>query len=76
MKKFLFLLFFIFLNYSYADPLVWKELAGGKSSGNSRLINLPESVLDGKQLRMNHWDACWQKGKGPDHCLKITDEIS
>ena len=54
MKKFLFLLFFFFLNYSYADPVVWKELDGGKSSGNSRLINLPESVLDGKQLRMNH----------------------
>ena len=43
--RFLFVIFFLILNYSYADPIVWKELAGGKSSGNSRLINLPESVL-------------------------------
>ena len=72
----IFLLFFLFLNNSYADPIVWKELAGSKSSGNSRLINLPDNVLEGKKLRMNHWDSCWQNGKGPDHCLIITDEIS
>ena len=59
-----------------ADTEVWRDLARGKGSGNSTIISLPESVLEGKTLRMNHWDSCWREGKGPDHCLILTDENS
>lgn len=73
-----FILFFSFLFFTNlkAEIINWKKIESGKGSGNSRLIKLPETVLEGKKLRMNHWDSCWQKGKGPDHCLNITDEIS
>ena len=45
----------------------WQELIAGTGSGNSKIIALPDTVLEGKNMRMNHWDSCWRKGDGPDH---------
>ena len=63
------------INPSNANT-TWQELKMGRGSGNSVLIALPDDVLEGKALRMNHWDSCWRKGNGPDHCLVLTDEVS
>ena len=64
-----------FINPLQADTK-WQELKAGHGSNNSMIITLPDTVLEGKNMRMNHWDSCWREGKGPDHCLVITKEIS
>ena len=60
-----------FINPLQADTK-WQELKAGHGSNNSMIITLPDTVLEGKNMRMNHWDSCWKEGKGPDHCLVIT----
>ena len=72
------------LTFLYVSALIsplkadttWQELIAGTGSGNSKIIALPDTVLEGKNMRMNHWDSCWRKGDGPDHCLVLTDEVS
>ena len=79
LKHLINILTFLYLS-ALTSPLkadtTWQELIAGTGSGNSKIIALPDTVLEGKNMRMNHWDSCWRKGDGPDHCLMLTDEVA